>query len=474
MGYKDLREWLARIDDFGELKRIDGADPGGEIGAICDLACEKEHLPAILFDRIPGFRPGYRIATMGESPHSTALTLGLAEGTDVLNMTREIRDKMRDIQRIPPEVLDNGPVLENVHTGDDVDLFEFPVPKWHELDGGPYIGTGDMVVIRDPDEGWVNVGTYRVQRHDRNTLGFYISPGKHGRIQREKYWAKGESCPVAISFGHDPLMVVAASAALPWGLPEYEYAGGVKGGPIEVIKGPVTGLPIPADAEIAIEGESYPDETRLEGPFGEFAGYYASGERQEPVIRVKSVMHRNDPILLGHPPKKPLPGSSSGVMRAATVWNGLERVGIPDIVGVGCFVTYFFTVVSIRQRYPGHSKQVGAVAGQIPGGAYCGRWVIVVDDDIDPTNLNEVMWALATRCDPALSVDFLHRCWGTPLDPMSNPGLISGGPNVFNSRAILDACVPYELKSRKLFAIPMEMSEELRARVKAKFGAALE
>jgi len=161
-------------------------------------------------------------------------------------------------------------------------------------------------------------------------------------------------------------------------------------------------------------------------------------------------------------------------MRAATVWNGLERAGIPDIVGVGCYITFFITVVSIRQRYPGHSRQVGAVASQIPGGAYCGRWTIVVDEDIDPTDFEEVLWALATRCDPELSFDFLRRCWSTPLDPMSNTGLVAEGTRMFNSRVIVDACIPYELKTKKLFPTPVGASPELRAKVETKYGSLLQ
>ncbi|MBI4320803.1 MAG: UbiD family decarboxylase [Chloroflexi bacterium] len=474
MSYKDMRGWLAKIEDFGELRRVDGADLEKELGAVYELSWSKRSLPTIIYDRIPGYRPGYRIVTSAQSPRSVALTLGIPVGHDVLKMTQALREKVFEVRRIPPKVVDSGPILENVRLDGDVDLMEFPAPKWHELDGGAYMGTGDLVMTRDPDEGWVNVGTYRIQRHDRNTVGLYISPGKHGRIHREKYYSRGEPCPVAISFGHDPLLCVAASASLPWGVCEYEYAGGLKGEPIEVITGPVTGLPIPAHSELAIEGYTYPGETKLEGPFGEYAGYYASGERQEPFIHVKSVLHRNDPIIYGTPPLKPRAGAVGNIMRAATIWNGLERVGIPGVMGVAVYVRYFITVVSIKQLFPGHSKQVGAVAGQIPPGAYSGRLVIVVDDDIDPTNLDEVIWALATRSDPALSIDFLHRCWSTPLDPMSNTGLLEDGPRVFNSRAIIDACIPYELKSRNLFPAVVGTSPDLLASVEAKFGALLE
>ena len=218
---RDIREWLANIENYGELRRIDGVSLYEEMGAVAELATERENVSAVLFDNIPNYLGGYRVVTTTSTPRTlrcTSLTLGLPQCSSVLEMTQVLREKIAELRRVPPKVVDTGPILENVHMGDDIDLYEFPVPKWHELDGGEYIGTGDLVITRDPDTGWVNAGTYRVQRHDKNTLGFYISPGKHGRIHREKYFAKGEPCPVAISFGHDPLFVAVGSASLPWGV----------------------------------------------------------------------------------------------------------------------------------------------------------------------------------------------------------------------------------------------------------------
>lgn len=126
--------------------------------------------------------------------------------------------------------------------GDQVDLFKFPAPRYHEQDGGRYIGTASVTITKDPDSDWVNLGAYRVMVHDKNTLGFYISPGKQGRIHREKYFAAGQPCPVAISFGQDPLLFLIAGLAMPAGVCEYNIAGGVKGEPFEVVSGKVTGL----------------------------------------------------------------------------------------------------------------------------------------------------------------------------------------------------------------------------------------
>jgi 4-hydroxy-3-polyprenylbenzoate decarboxylase len=188
----------------------------------------------------------------------------------------EAWEKMLDeLKLIPPVYVEHGPVMENVHTGDEVNVLEFPTPKWHELDGGRYIGTGSMDITRDPDEDWVNLGTYRVMIHDEKRVGFYISPG-----------ARSEPCPVAVVVGSDPLLFIASTLEVPYGMSEYAWAGGLRGRPFEVIKGPVTGLPIPAQAEIVLEGFAYPGEEEMEGPFGEWTGYYASSARPEPVIRV--------------------------------------------------------------------------------------------------------------------------------------------------------------------------------------------
>ena len=217
----------------------------------------------------------------------------------------------------------------------------FPTPHWHELDGGRYIGTADCVITGEPEEGgWVNVGIYRVQVHDKNTLGLYVSPGHHARIMREKYWEKGKSCPVVVTFGQDPLLFLVAGQSMPYGMSEFDYCGGLRGAPIDVIRGEVTGLPIPATAEIAIEGEVPPpqEQMQMEGPFGEWPGYYAHGAAKEPVIRVKRVYYRNDPILCGAPPLKP-PYVTFGVpIGAAAIWNYLEKADVPDIKGVWCAI----------------------------------------------------------------------------------------------------------------------------------------
>src|SRR5207249_1495519 len=202
----------------------------------------------------------------------------------------------------------------------------------------------------------------------------------------------------------------------------------------EPVRGEITGLPLPASAEIVIEGFCPPpsQETRLEGPFGETIGYYASTPDQRPVIRVEAVHYRRDPILVGSPPLRP-PASSSAsyLFRAANLWNQMERAGIPDIRGVWMIpsgASSALAVVSISQRYAGHVKQVGMAAMTGTAGAgLVGRYVIVVDDDIDPSDVDQVLWAVAMRSDPEESIDIIRHTAAPYLDPRIPPEKRSAG-----------------------------------------------
>ncbi len=475
MGYKDVREFLAAVEGFAQLKKLDGAAWDLEMGAITELIYHegKGIPPAVLFDKVPGYPAGFR-ALFGAtcSVKRMALTLGFPTSIKTeMDLVQAYRDKLKTFKTIPPKTVESGPVLENVDRGDEVNVLKFPVPKMHELDGGRYIGTACLIITRDPDEGWVNFGTYRVMVHDEKHMAFYISPGKHGNLQRQKFFERNEPCPVVVCVGQDPLLFLASGNEVAYGLSEYDYAGGFKGDPIEVIEGEATGLPFPAQAEIVLEGVAQPGDLKEEGPFGEWTGYYASSARPEPVIRVENVYYRDDPILCcarpGRPPSDYL--LSKCVVKSAMIWDEMEKAGIPNVQGVWCHESgggRMFNVVSIKQAYPGHSRQAGMVASQCHAGAYLGRYVVVVDEDIDPSNTDDVLWAMASRSDPEQSIEIIRRCWSGPLDPR-----IPVGKKGFNSRAIIDASRPYEWKDD--FSPVVESSPELRAATLKKWGDTL-
>ena len=248
-----------------------------------------------------------------------------------MELTQWWRNYMKNAPSHPTKAVNGGPLLDNVLEGKDVNIEKIPTPVWHEHDGGPFIGTACLVVMKDPDTGWVNYGTYRVQSHKPDVASVMMSPGKHGLIIMRKYHERGQPCPVAVIAGMHPALVMLGGIEIPYGKNELEAAGGILGEPVEVINMPKTGLPVPANSEIAFEGFIHPDDKIQEGPLGEWTGYYASGSALEPAIRIETLMYRNDPILMGAIPAVP-PNDNTfyfGAYRCGAVWNQLEAAGIP-------------------------------------------------------------------------------------------------------------------------------------------------
>lgn len=467
----DLRAFLSAVEDGGEVEHVAGAHWDRELGAVTEVLYREkvDKSPLLLFDEVPGYARGMRcLYGMLGSPLRLALGLGIdpSQSGDRRTMLDTYRRRIKSHEPIPPRTVDDGPVMENVDRDGDVDLLKFPVPIHHEHDGGRYIGTACGVVTRDPDSGRINVGTYRVQVNGPDIATSYISNGKQGRIQRDKYLKAGKPCPMAIIVGIDPATYIAARYTLSDNVAEFDWAGGLAGRPIDCIEGEVTGLPFPANSEIVLEGEVSPDETAMEGPFGEWTGYYAGDAREEPVIRIKRVYYRNDPILTCAASQKP-PHShlfERCFIRSAGLLDSLEGAGIPDVTGVwvhqaGAGRT--FVVVAIKQRYFGHANQAGLVASQVNPTGYVGRYVVVVDDDIDPTDMHDVIWAMGTRTDPKTDFTVLDRNWSSRLDTMVTD------EKLYNSRVVIDACIPYE--RLETFPRVAQTSPELAAEVRARF-----
>ncbi len=469
----DLRAFIQAVDQGNQLAVVNGAHWDKEMGAVTEVLYRQkvEKSPMLLFDDVPGYPHGYRcLYGMFGSPLRLALAFGMDPGKSDNRL--EMLDHFRNVikkgfKQIPPKEVQGGPVLENILRDDQVDLLKFPVPIHHELDGGRYIGTACGVVTKDPDTGRVNIGTYRVEVVGRDTCTSYISNGKQGRIQRDKYLKAGKPCPVVVIIGCDPITYLAAGYTMADKIPELDWCGGLMDRPQEVIRGELTGLPFPARSEIVLEGEIMPDETAMEGPFGEWHGYYAGEARPEPVIRVKRIYHRNDPILTCAASQKPPHAHlfERCFLRSAALMDSLEGAGIPDVVGAWTHQAgsgRTFVAVSIKQRYHGHSTQVGLVASQVNPVGYVGRWIVVVDDDIDPTDLNDVIWAMGTRCDPKSRTTLLDNCWSSRLDT-----LVTDYGKLTNSRMVIDACKPYERYDE--FPKVAQTSKELAAEVRAKY-----
>jgi UbiD family decarboxylase len=473
----DLRNVIESYENAGQLRRIHDSNIETEISALTELNAKRGG-PAFLFDSIQGYDPGFRILSGSMLNQVTlGLTIGLKETSDNIKMLSEVSGLLKKAEEqssdFPVEYVENGTVMENIQLGDDVDLSIFPVPKWHPDDGGAYIGTGCINIHRDPDTGWVNLGTYRSMVHDRNTVTTEILPNHHGNLIANKYWDIGKPCPVVLCIGVHPLLFLMGGTDIPAGINEYEWAGAIVGRSVPVVRGKVTGLPIPADAEIALEGYMERDDLVLEGPFGEFTGYYAGGRTLQHCIRVKAVYYRNEPIMLASPPGKPPHDFSyfTSILRSASLTNTLKRAGIPGVRsawihavgGSRCFI-----VTSIHQMYGGHATQAAVIASNCPEGAMMSKYSIIVDDDIDPSDLNQVIWAMSMRSDPAVDIDIIRNSVGCVIDPMiSDDDKMSN--KVFNGLAIIRAVKPFHRIQNGTFSKIAEWSPEILQAIKEKY-----
>jgi UbiD family decarboxylase len=446
---RDLRDWLELVTELGEVRTLTSAHWDEEIGAASEANYRLPSPPALLFDRIAGYRPGLRVLTASMA-NARRMGISLRLGTDLddRGLVEALRSRpnqwLAEAGKYPVQEVDDGPVAETVAAPDAVDLLDFPVPKWHEGDGGRYIGTGCAVFTTDPETGVLNAGAYRMQvQNEGRAASINIEAGKHGAAHVRAWFAKEGRAPVTVSLGHDPLLLVVAGTEVPTGISELEYAGAVLGRPVEVIRGEVTGLPIPARAEIAVEGWLYPQRREPEGPFGEWTGYYSGSKEPVLTLDVERVYFRRDPILLGAPPGKPPHDYSymRSVMKSAMIHDALVRTGLPGVEGVWAHEAgggRQLLVVAIHQHHPGHARQAAYLTSQLPAAAYMNKFVIVVDADVDYRSLNDVMWAVCTRTDPADDIEIMRNTWGSRVDPLRTPG----NPPV-NTRAIIDACRPY-------------------------------
>ncbi len=454
----DLRDWLERVEAMGDLRRItQEVDPVEEMSAITYMVGKRIGSPALLFENIKGHPGRWRslFNLLGSSNRRIALTMGMEPNRPPMELIQEAR--VRIARRLPPVEIDqrSAPVNELVLRGGDIDLTKLPAPKHWPLDGGGqpgedigrYIGTADAVFTRDPDTGIINIGTYRMMIQGKDEVGLYLSPGKHARLDITRAWERGEGIDVAACWGVDPLFMIVGAMGFPKNVSEYEFAGGIRNQPIEVIRGETTDLLIPARAEIVMEGRIEYKATRREGPFGEFTGYYGRPEGTCPLVTVKALHMRADPIftnaLMSDWPSCEQNGFFA-IARSARIWDDLDKLGVPGIKGVYIHPAaaggFGAVIVSLEQRYAGHAAQVAALAAQVPGGAYYTKWVITVDEDVDPSDWDQVFWAMTTRCDPETDIDILRQTWSTWLDPTKNPP----EERPWGSKALINACRQYK------------------------------
>lgn len=438
MSYKDLRTYIKQLEESGNLRRIKAeVDWDSEIGAITREVYKRKG-PAMLFENVRDSKIPLFCGAMHESRKYGMM---FDCGEDIREQIDFLTVAMSNL--IKPVMVDEGVCQENVLLGDEIDLGIFPAPKWHPMDGGRFIGTLGCCVTKDPDTNIRNVAIFRQQILSKNSIGFNCE--QQNGIHLRKYRDRGQPMPFATAIGVPPAVLPAAVSKSPYGVDEYEVAGGIAGEPIPLVKCRTVDLEVPADAEIVLEGYVSPnsDEWQPEGPYGEFTGHFSSdGPTKKPTGILTAITYRNNPILQGTSPGVgPNECSHAMTMAYTPSWRAsLLAAGIPgvkdlNVMEMGC--ASFICVVSLSKHYYAGNAQAAMFfllsLGHFP------KIVICVDDDVDVFNTDMVLWALASRTQPHRDVQItLPNTWGAALDP-SIPEKIRKMPVSASSRMLIDA-----------------------------------
>ena len=410
MPYRDLRDFLAALEAEGDLVHVKRpVQTRFEIAAGIRKMSDTGG-PTLWFDDVVGHdMPVVGAVFTTRSKALLALEVGSPEEGNA-RFSHALRNP------VEPRLLGSGECQEVVHTGDDIDLYSIPMPVYSEKDGGPYV-TVALEVSKDPIDRRVNASVYRVMRTGRNSMSVmshaFQGLGTHmARAER-----RGEPLDVAIVNGCDPVLLYASQAKVAQGVNEMTVAGGIRGEPVEVVKCVTVDLEVPASAEIVIEGRVLPGERVMEGPFGEFTGYYGPAEENH-LIEVTAVTHRRDPIFLAG--MTGLPPTDNHILKSFAYESALYeklRETFPEVTAVSYpnwGGVQYATVIALEQRYKGQARHVILTA---LGDSSRPKLVIVVDEDIDVYDTEMVNWAIMTRSQPAEDTIIVPRVAGGPLDP---------------------------------------------------------
>lgn len=479
MAIKDFREWVEILEKEGEIAHVtEKVDWNLEIGAIVEETYRIGG-PALLFENIKDHENTFCrklfSASLSTYPR-IALMLGLPKDTPYSELIKVHRERMK--KPIEPVVVETGPVKENILMGDDVDMTAFPTPKWHERDGGRYIGTFDGVVTRDPDTGWTNVGLFRRMVHDKRRIGCSVPTGQHIHRHFRKYRKMGKPMPIAVVNNYVPSLPAVSCCPIPPEEDEYKYIGALNQAPVELVKCETNDIMVPANAEIVYEGELTTDfdEFEWEGPFGEYTGYFTSQRQKAPVFKVNCITYRNDPVLQGTMEGIPINEDHmiESVNHSSILWDRLdERIPGVTAVNVDKSTGWANVFVQIDNHYMGQVAQVANGIWSMPLSFMVGNNVWVVDEDIDIYDLNQIMWAFAYRCDYKKDI---HAFPGSisPLDPRTHPDDRTRVAINKGWRVLFDCTKPVDAKRtehwfNEKYAPLAIAGEEITAKVRAQW-----
>lgn len=477
---QDLREFIARLETRGELKRIAiPVDPRLEITEIADRTLRAGG-PALLFEK-PKHGEMPVLANLFGTPQRVAL--GMGEAGDWQTSLREVgrllaylkepeppkglRDAweklpiLKQVLNMAPKVVRSAPCQEIVWEGRDVDLSRLPVMTCWPGDAGPLITWG-LTVTRGPNKPRQNLGIYRQQVIAPNKVIMRWLAHRGGALDFRDHCLKnpGQPFPVAVVLGCDPATILGAVTPVPDTLSEYAFAGLLRGGKTELTQCLGNDLQVPARAEIVLEGVIHPGETAIEGPFGDHTGYY-NEQAEFPVFTLERITMRRDPIYhstyTGKPPDEP---AMLGVA-LNEVFVPLLQKQFPEIVDFylppeGC--SYRLAVVSLKKQYPGHAKRVMFGIWSFLRQFMYTKFIIVVDDDIDVRDWKEVIWALTTRVDAARDMLIAEH---TPIDYLDFASPVAG----LGSKMGIDATNKWPGETNRDWGRPIVMDAAVKRHI---------
>ncbi|MBI4525818.1 MAG: UbiD family decarboxylase [Deltaproteobacteria bacterium] len=415
MPFLDLRHFLEYLDTRGELLRINKpVDVKYEIAAYIRKTCDTGG-PALLFEKVKGFDCPV-VGGVFATRKRVLDCLGMSEADYAL----KFHDALNSL--VSPRLVNSAPCKEVIYKGDEVDLRKLPVPIFSEKDSGPFITLG-IVRSQDVTTGRKNTAIYRMEIKGKNRLGI-LSQDLFLQLQRAE--AKNEALPVVITIGTGPVIPIASQWKAPFGIDELELAGALQGKPVETVRAESVDLDFPASAEIVIEGSVLPHQREVEGPFGEVSGYYTPAS-PKPVIEVVAITHRKTPLfqvaLTGKPPTenhfiKQIPLEATFYWELRNRFPGVKAVHFPTSGAVG-----YLAIIAMQKNHEYEARNLIATMF----GSLRNKFIIVVDEDVNIRDIDEVLWAVSTRCRPAEDVILFPRLSGSALDPSAQePGASTG------------------------------------------------
>ncbi|MBV1912421.1 MAG: 4-hydroxy-3-polyprenylbenzoate decarboxylase [Cycloclasticus sp.] len=478
MDYKDLRDFILKLEALGELKRItEEVDPYLEMTEICDRVIRQKG-PAILFENPKGHDMPV-LANLFGTPERVALGMGqdsvsaLADVGEVLAALKQPEppegmkdafDKLpvyKQVLNMAPKVIKKPVCQQILIEGDAVNLADFPIQTCWPGDAGPLI-TWPLVITKGPTEKRQNLGIYRLQVIARNKVIMRWLAHRGGALDFKQWQAErpGEPFPVAVALGADPATILAAVTPVPDPLSEYAFAGLLRGSKTELSSCITHNLKVPSSAEVILEGYIYPDEMADEGPFGDHTGYYNEVE-SFPVFTIERITHRKSPIYhstyTGKPPDEPaILGVSLNEVFVPILKKQFPEIQDFYLPPEGC--SYRMAIVSIKKQYPGHAKRIMFGIWSYLRQFMYTKFVVVTDDDVDIRDWESVIWAITTRVDPSRDTTLIDN---TPIDYLDFASPVSG----LGSKMGLDATNKWPGETTREWGKPISMDESVQQKI---------